>query len=148
MQRCAKMTHARHRRSAWRRALLGHLVGMFELQADPEERARQLKNAAETAAQTGGLRLDAMTALQVREHAHLTTDQLKDALRRAAPRGLTARRATTAAQRVAVYSPDLPGPRNRAARQRRPVLTGRPLPEDDPAHLPDRPQPHRPSRSP
>lgn len=46
------------------RATFGHLLGMLELQADPEERARQIKTAAETAVRTGGLRLDAMTALQ------------------------------------------------------------------------------------
>lgn len=91
------------------RAVLGHLLGMLELQADPEERARQIKIAAETAARTGGLRLDALTALQVREHAHLSTDQLKRALHQAAPRGLAARRATTPGQRAAAYSPDLPG---------------------------------------
>ena len=91
------------------RAVLGHLLGMLELHADPEERARQVKTAAETAAGTGGLRLDAMTALQVREHAHLTADQLKRALRQAAPRALAARRATTAGQRTAAYSPGLPG---------------------------------------
>jgi uncharacterized protein (TIGR03083 family) len=91
------------------RAVLGHLLGMFELQADPEERARQIKTAAETAARTGGLRLDAMTAVQVRERAHLTADQLKHALHQAAPRGLAARRATTAGQRAATYSPELPG---------------------------------------
>ena len=91
------------------RAVLGHLLGMLELQADPEERARQIKTAAETAARTGGLRLDAMTALQVREHAHLSTDELKRALHQAAPAGLAARRATTAGQRAAAYSPGLPG---------------------------------------
>jgi uncharacterized protein (TIGR03083 family) len=91
------------------RAMAGHLLGMLELQADPEERARQIKTAAETAARTGGLRLDAMTALQVREHAHLSTDQLKRALHRAVPAGLAARRATTAEQRAATYSPGLPG---------------------------------------
>ena len=91
------------------RAVLGHLLGMLELQADPEERARQIKTAAETAARTGGLRLDAMTALQVREHAHLSTDELKRALHEAAPAGLAARRATTAGQRAAAYSPGLPG---------------------------------------
>jgi uncharacterized protein (TIGR03083 family) len=91
------------------RAVLGHLLGMLELQADPEERARQIKTAAETAARTGGLRLDAMTALQVREHAHLSTDQLKRALHRAVPAGLAARRATTAEQRAAAYSPGLSG---------------------------------------
>jgi uncharacterized protein (TIGR03083 family) len=91
------------------RAVLGHLLGMLELQADPEERARQIKTAAETAARTGGLRLDALTALQVREHAHLSTDQLQRALHQTAPAGLAARRATTAAQRAAAYSAGLPG---------------------------------------
>ena len=80
------------------RAVLGHLLGMLELQADPEERARQIKTAAEIAARTGGLRLDAMTALQVREHAHLSAEELKRALHQAAPAGLAARRATTAGQ--------------------------------------------------
>jgi uncharacterized protein (TIGR03083 family) len=91
------------------RAVLGHLLGMLELQADPEERARQITTAAETAARTGGLRLDALTALQVREHAHLSTDQLKRALHQAAPRGLGAREAMPAEQRAMAYSPDLPG---------------------------------------
>jgi uncharacterized protein (TIGR03083 family) len=91
------------------RAMLGHLLGMLELQADPEERGRQIKTAAETAARTGGLRLDALTALQVREHAHLSTDQLKRALHQAAPRGLAARDAMSAEQRAIPYSPDLPG---------------------------------------
>jgi uncharacterized protein (TIGR03083 family) len=35
------------------RAVLGHLLGMLELQADPEERARQIKTAAEAAARAG-----------------------------------------------------------------------------------------------
>jgi len=91
------------------RAMLGHLLGMLELQADPEERGRQIKTAAETAARTGGLRLDALTALQVREHAHLSTGQLNRALHQAAPRGLAARRALTAEQRAIPYSPGLPG---------------------------------------
>jgi hypothetical protein len=50
-------------------AMLGHLLGMLELQADPADRMRQITTAAQEPARTGGLRLDAMTAPQVREHA-------------------------------------------------------------------------------
>jgi uncharacterized protein (TIGR03083 family) len=91
------------------KALLGHILGSLELQADPGERTRQLSAAAATAAQTGGLRLDAMTALQVSEHAGLTPDQLRHALHDAAPRGLAARSATTQAMRDTPYDPQLPG---------------------------------------
>ena len=90
-------------------AIVGHLLGMLELLADPQERVRQLKTAAEVAARTGRLRLDAMTALQVREHAHLTPDELRRALHDAVPRALAARSATTPEQRAGTYSPDLPG---------------------------------------
>jgi uncharacterized protein (TIGR03083 family) len=91
------------------KALLGHVLGMLELQADADERMRQIKTASETASQTGGLRLDALTALQVREHANLSPEQLRHALHAAVPRGLAARRATTAEQRATPYDPLLPG---------------------------------------
>jgi uncharacterized protein (TIGR03083 family) len=91
------------------RALLGHVLGMLELQSDVEERMRQVKKAAEIAAHTGGVRLDAMTALQVSEHANLAPDELRRALHVMAPRGLAARRSTTAEQRAAPYVPALPG---------------------------------------
>jgi len=93
-------------------AVVGHLLGMLELLADPQERVRQLKTAAEIAARTGCLRLDAMTALQVREHAHLTPDELRRALHDAVPRALAARSATTPEQRAGTYSPELPGEGN------------------------------------
>jgi len=38
-------------------AVLGHMLGMLELQADPEDRVRQIKTAAQTVEQTGGVRL-------------------------------------------------------------------------------------------
>ena len=50
-----------------------------------------------------------MTALQVREHADLTTDELRRALHEAAPRGLAARRALPAEVRAAPYDSELPG---------------------------------------
>jgi uncharacterized protein (TIGR03083 family) len=91
------------------RAMLGHMLGMLELQADAEERLRQVKTAAGLAAQRGGLRLHEMTALQVREHAHLSTSDLTRAVREAAPRALAARRAMTVEQSAVTHDSQLPG---------------------------------------
>jgi uncharacterized protein (TIGR03083 family) len=91
------------------KAMLGHMLGMLELQADPADRVRQISAAAEVAGRTGCLRLDAMTAQQVKEHETLTPDELRKALHAAAPRGIAARRATTAEQRATPYLPELPG---------------------------------------
>lgn len=91
------------------KAMLGHMLGMLELQADPADRVRQISAAAEVAARTGCLRLDALTAQQVKEHETLTPNDLRQALHAAAPRGLVARRAITAEQRATPYLPELPG---------------------------------------
>ncbi len=93
------------------RAILGHLLGMLELQADPDDRLRQIKTAIQTAQRTGGLRIDALTAMQVHEHAHLSTSELKDALHVAVPRGLAARRAMPLQLRETPYDPEIPGER-------------------------------------
>lgn len=89
--------------------MLGHLLGMFEQHADAEERARQFAAAAGIARQTGGLPLDAMTALQVREHADLSTQELTRSLHDAARRALTGRRETTAEERAVTFDVELPG---------------------------------------
>jgi len=89
--------------------MLGHLLGMLELQSDGEERMRQFKIATAVAAETGALRIDAMTALQVREHASLSSEALVRALHDTVPRGLAGRTATTTEQRAAPYSAGLPG---------------------------------------
>ncbi|MBJ7610473.1 MAG: maleylpyruvate isomerase family mycothiol-dependent enzyme [Candidatus Dormibacteraeota bacterium] len=91
------------------KAMLGHVLGMLALQADRTEAMRQIGAAAAVVAQTGGRRLDAMTDLQVREHAHLTPAQLRDALHEAAPRGLAARRGTSPEERDIPYDPQVPG---------------------------------------
>ena len=91
------------------RDMLGHLLGMFELQADRNERTGQIKTAAELAGRSGRLRLDELTALQVREHADLTPEELRTALHQAANRGLAARRALPAELRAVPYDPELPG---------------------------------------
>jgi uncharacterized protein (TIGR03083 family) len=91
------------------RDVLGHLLGMWKLQADPAERARQIATAAQAAQRSGKLRIDELTGLQVREHGQLSTNDLRDALHEAAGRGLSARRALPAEVRAAPYDPELPG---------------------------------------
>ncbi len=91
------------------RDMLGHLLGMFELQADREDRMRQIKTAADLASRSGQPRLTELTALQVREHADLTPEELRTALHQAANRGLAARRALPAEVRAVPYDPELPG---------------------------------------
>jgi uncharacterized protein (TIGR03083 family) len=89
--------------------ILAHVLGMLKLQSDGDERMRQFKIATLAAEQTGSLRIDAMTALQVREHAALSSDELRLALHNAVPRALAGRTGTTADQRAALYSSGLPG---------------------------------------
>jgi uncharacterized protein (TIGR03083 family) len=89
--------------------MLGHLLGMLELLSDPAEMQRQISAAAQAAAARGGLRIDALTELQVREHAHLEPDQLRQALRQRAPSALAARTATTPDRRSLSYDPAMPG---------------------------------------
>jgi uncharacterized protein (TIGR03083 family) len=91
------------------RAVLGHLLGMLHLQADPEERARQIKTAAAAAARDHVLRIDALTGLQVAEHAALSADELRSALHEAVPRGLAARRDLPPAAQATPYDPEIPG---------------------------------------
>jgi uncharacterized protein (TIGR03083 family) len=91
------------------RDMLGHLLGMFALQADPEERTRQINTAAELAGRSGELRINEMTALQVREHADLGVEQLRRAMHEAGRRGLAARRGVPPVVRTAPYDSELPG---------------------------------------
>ena len=75
----------------------------------PRTATRQVKLAAADAERDGGLRLNALTALQVREHAHLSPAELTDALHSAVPQGLAARRALPEPVRAAPYDPQIPG---------------------------------------
>jgi uncharacterized protein (TIGR03083 family) len=91
------------------KAMVGHLLGMRERNADAQEAKRQAALAAEIVSQRGGLRIDALTGLQVAEHAHLTVPELVDALHDAIPRSLAGRRDTPEDARAVLYSPGLPG---------------------------------------
>ena len=96
--------------TAWSvRDVLGHLLGMAEMQADPAEQRRQVGTATERARESGELWLTEMTALQVREHTHLTTAELRAALHETVPRALAGRRALSAEGRAEPYDPQLPG---------------------------------------
>ncbi|MFN2518243.1 MAG: hypothetical protein ABR604_04225 [Jatrophihabitantaceae bacterium] len=89
--------------------ILSHLLGMLKLQASPEELARQVNTANERSSRNGTLRLHELTALQVAEHAHLTTTELATALRETGPLALAARRALPSERRVQPYDSKLPG---------------------------------------
>lgn len=91
------------------RDVLGHLLGMWELQADAADRNRQLEAARQAAERSGKIRIDELTALQVAEHAHLSTAELRQALHAAAERGLAARRNIPAEIHAAPYDPEIPG---------------------------------------
>src|SRR5947209_16908640 len=51
------------------------LFRSMELDADGKEVARQLGAATERMQRTGGARIDALTAIQVEEHAHLARSE-------------------------------------------------------------------------
>jgi uncharacterized protein (TIGR03083 family) len=72
------------------RAMAGHVLGMAEMAASIRETRRQQKAASKR----GGLPLDALTALQVEEHAHLSPSQLAERLHDVGPRAFRARRRT------------------------------------------------------
>jgi hypothetical protein len=77
--------------------------------ADPAETQRQLTAAHREADERGILRLDAQTALHVREHAELGPAEAAAAVREWAPRALAGRTATSAEVRAATLSTGLPG---------------------------------------
>lgn len=90
------------------RSMVGHLLGMMELDADRDELARQVGAAVLRTQSTGELLIDALTAIQVEERAPLGIDELLTALREAAPGALAARSALTSEQRAEPYDPRLP----------------------------------------
>ena len=86
-----------------------HLLGMWKLHADADERARQQSAAAAAAQTSGRLRIDELTALQVADHAALSVPELLAQLRDVAPTALAARAALPAAVRAQPYDPQMPG---------------------------------------
>lgn len=80
---------------AWNvRELACHVVGMAEMAAGIREGARQRKLAGADLATRGGLFIDALTALQVRERQTWSPEQVVAGARSVAPRAARGRRFT------------------------------------------------------
>lgn len=79
--------------TAWDvRRVACHTVGMAEMAASVRETRRQQKIAATEAARSGVEYIDALTALQVREHEDWTPPRLVHGMRAVAPRAARGRR--------------------------------------------------------
>lgn len=90
------------------KSVLSHVLGFMKGNADPAEAARQFAEASRVAEERGVLRLDAQTALQVREHAMLSPAELAAELRQWAPRALAGRTAAPPEVRASTYPTGLP----------------------------------------
>lgn len=73
------------------RAMAGHMVGMGEFASSVRQFVRQQSVAVVRAKRADILPIDAMTAFQVDEHAHLSTGELAQRMRAAAPRAVRMR---------------------------------------------------------
>lgn len=78
------------------RAMAGHMVGMVRMAASLRETVRQQIAAKLRVRRDGGLSIDALTALQVEEHAQLSTAELMQRLRTLAPKAVRGRFSTPA----------------------------------------------------
>jgi uncharacterized protein (TIGR03083 family) len=74
------------------RAMAGHMLGMAQMAATLPETLRQQIGSQRRATRDGSSVLDALTAIQVEKNAHLTPNEVVDAMRRTAPRAAKARR--------------------------------------------------------
>ncbi len=86
------------------RAIAGHSTGMALMATGPKETLRQ----SMVAKRRGGVPLDALTALQVQEHADLSTGELVERIAAIAPRATRGRRRTP----TLVRRMKLPGPQD------------------------------------
>jgi uncharacterized protein (TIGR03083 family) len=91
------------------KAVVAHLLGFMKGNADPAEAARQFAASSRIADEQGVLRLNAQTALQVREHAHLSPAELLAEVHAFAPRALAGRTAAPQEVRTATFPTGLPG---------------------------------------
>lgn len=89
-------------------ALVCHTVGMTRMSTSIRESIRQLRVATRGAKQEGGFVVDALTALQVREHADLPPAALVDALAQAGPAAARGRARTPALVRRLVPAGEQP----------------------------------------
>jgi uncharacterized protein (TIGR03083 family) len=74
------------------RAMAGHMLGMIQMVASVPELMRQQLAATRAAKRSGGLMIDALTALQVEKNAALTAADVVGEIRTLAPRAVKNRR--------------------------------------------------------
>jgi uncharacterized protein (TIGR03083 family) len=92
------------------KAMLGHVLGMMEMNAGLREMRRQVSTATKAAKESGRPGIDELTGLQVHEHAGLSTDEIVARLRRMAPRALEGRsRPPRFLRALPVVDPMVPG---------------------------------------
>lgn len=78
------------------RQMACHVLGMTKMPSTVRETFRQMRIATAESKRSGGLFIDALNALQVREHANLTPAAILDELAAAGPRGVKGRARTPA----------------------------------------------------
>lgn len=81
------------------RAMAGHCLGMATMTTTVRETMRQQKKAAREAERDGVVLIDALTALQVRENAHLNDEELVERMAEVGPRAVRGRRRVRAPMR-------------------------------------------------
>jgi uncharacterized protein (TIGR03083 family) len=77
-------------------AMTGHVVGMTKMPSTIRENVRQLRAAMAATKREGGLVVDHLAAMQVREHAHLSPAALIEELAAVGPAGVQGRARTPA----------------------------------------------------
>ncbi len=91
------------------RAMAGHMVGMAQMASSLRETMRQQLASKRRVRRDGGATVDAMTALQVEEHAGLDTSVLLERLRAHAPRAVRFRFGVPALMRNRPIEPQTVG---------------------------------------
>jgi uncharacterized protein (TIGR03083 family) len=80
-------------------AMACHILGMVEMSASVREQRRQMRTATRVSKRDGGLFIDALTSLQVREHQEMAPAQIVEALARTGPAAAKGRARTPALMR-------------------------------------------------
>ena len=92
------------------KAMVGHVLGMMKMNARVREMIRQQAAAGKDAKRSGGSSLDALTALQVRDHAEISPADVVRQVRETAPKALKGRSRIPAPMRALVpIDPGMPG---------------------------------------
>lgn len=92
------------------KAMLAHVLGAMKSNAKVREALRQQIVSGRLAKKTGAYPVDALSAMQVQEHAELSPSELAASLESAAPAALKGRRRTPALARAIRMAPGPPFP--------------------------------------